>query len=366
MRTMKMGRRSVLAGVALAGGLLLAGCGTPGAPMPPSLNLPQPVADLAAVRSGDQVSLTWSMPKKNTDKLFLKDNVAVRVCRGSCNATNAELSFAPGANGTYTDTLPASFNAGAPRPLSYFVELKNRSGRSAGLSNAAVVLAGAAPAPVAGLTAEVRKAGVILHWTPADAAESSTVRLHRTLLTPPPAKHQEGLLAPQPEPVNRNLLVGACAAGARECRALDKEIRFGESYEYRAQRIARVETGGKTLELAGPVSAPVRINVVDIFPPDVPTGLAAVASVGEEGAETAIDLSWQPVTDVDLAGYIVYRREGDGGWRRISPVEPLVPPAFHDTGVQPGRIYHYAVSAIDQGRHESVRSRETEESVPER
>ena len=161
---MKMGRRSVLAGVALAGGLLLAGCGTPGAPMPPSLNLPQPVADLAAVRSGDQVSLTWSMPKKNTDKLFLKDNVAVRVCRGSCNATNAELSFAPGADGTYTDTLPASFNAGAPRPLSYFVELKNRSGRSAGLSNAAVVLAGAAPAPVAGLTAEVRKAGVILHY----------------------------------------------------------------------------------------------------------------------------------------------------------------------------------------------------------
>jgi hypothetical protein len=369
----------------LATGLALSGCGTPAAPQPPSLNLPDRVTDLSAVRAGSQVSLTWTMPRKNTDKLLLEGNVAVRLCRregtGDCAPAGAELFFAPGAAGAFTETLPAALATGPPRPLDYFVELRNRHGRSAGLSNAAPVLAGQAPPPVAGLTAEVRKPGVVLHWTALNAAREApptAIRLHRKLLTPPAAKPHEGPLAPQPEPLEENLLVAACAAEGRtgNCRALDKSIRFGQSYEYRAQRVARVTVNGKTLELDGELSAPVRVEAQDIFPPAVPTGLVAVASTGENGtepsaqntaSETAIDLSWQPVADASLAGYIVYRREGVGegeaAWRRISPAEPLVSPAFHDSQVQPGHSYRYAVSAIGQNGHESPRSAEANESV---
>jgi fibronectin type 3 domain-containing protein len=75
-------------------------------------------------------------------------------------------------------------------------------------------------------------------------------------------------------------------------------------------------------------------------------------------------VSWQPVAEADLAGYAVYRREGDGAWQRISPAAPLVPPAFRDAQVQPGHTYHYAVSAVGQNGHESARSEEAEESVP--
>lgn len=351
---------------ALAAGFVLAGCGTPGAPQPPSLNLPVAVTDLAASRAGNQITLTWNMPKRSTDKLLLKNFVTVRVCRregaGPCVAAGAELAFAPGVEGAFTETLPAALAAGEPRPLSYFVELRNHHGRSVGLSNAAHVLAGEAPAPVAGLSAEVRKQGVVLQWTPAgQEAATEAVRLHRKLLTPPPAKHHEGLLAPQPEPVNQNLLVDA---GARSGRALDKNIRFGQSYEYRAQRVSRVTTGGQTLELDGELSAPVRIEASDVFPPDAPADLAAVATASEDGAENAIDLSWQPVTGADLAGYAVYRREGEAVWQRISPAEPLVPPAFHDAQVRPGHTYRYAVSAIGQNGHESARSAETQETVP--
>ncbi len=39
-----------------------AGCGAPGIPMPPSLELPRPVDDLAAVRKGGRVVLTWTAP----------------------------------------------------------------------------------------------------------------------------------------------------------------------------------------------------------------------------------------------------------------------------------------------------------------
>ncbi len=54
--------------------LVVAGCGMPGAPLPPSLNLPDRVGDLSAVRTGGQVALTWTMPTKNTDKMLLKGN----------------------------------------------------------------------------------------------------------------------------------------------------------------------------------------------------------------------------------------------------------------------------------------------------
>ena len=79
----------------------------------------------------------------------------------------------------------------------------------------------------------------------------------------------------------------------------------------------------------------------------------------------AIDLSWLPGTDRNLAGYVVYRREGDGPWQRISPAQPpLIGPAFHDAGVQPGHTYRYAVAAISPTGHESARSAEAEETVP--
>jgi hypothetical protein len=337
--------------------------------MPPSLNLPDRVTDLAATRTGNQVSLTWTMPRKNTDKLLLKGNVQVRVCReevhGQCTPAG-DLQLAPGDAGSFTERLPEALATGAPRALTYLVELKNRNGRSAGLSNAAIVLAGEAPTAVTGLDAEVRKAGVLLHWTAAlQEPDTMVIRLHRKLLTPAAAKPAQGPLAPQPEPTEQNLLVESSGQAGRGAeRALDKDMRFGETYEYRAQRVSRVTVDGQTLELAGPLSAPVRVEALDVFPPATPTGLAAVATTGENGGAPAIDLSWQPDTEADLAGYIVYRREGDGGWQRISPAQPVVGPAFHDAQVEAGHSYYYAVSAVDQGGHEGARSAEAEETVP--
>lgn len=355
----------------MAAGLLLAGCGTPGAPMAPSLNLPDPVTDLSASRAGNRISLTWTMPNRNTDKLLLKGDLPVRVCRkqddAACELVAANLLFAPGAAGSFTETLSPALAAGPPRPLTYFVELPNRKGRSAGLSNAAVAMAGQAPAPVVNLTAEVRKDGVVLRWTPdsptAPPLNHASIRLHRKLLTPQPEvkpKSQQGILAPPPEPLEQSLLVASNAGG----RAIDKQIRFGQVYEYRAQRVARISVQSQTLELAGPLSDSVRVETLDIFPPAVPTGLAAVATAASGGAEAAIDLSWQPNTETDLAGYAVYRREGSQSWQRISPAQPLVGPAFHDAGLQPGHTYSYSVTAIDRGGHESARSAEAEETAP--
>jgi hypothetical protein len=357
--------RAAWAGLALALCAGFVGCGTPGAPQPPSLNLADPVADLAATRAGNKVTLTWTMPKRNTDKTPVKPGVTARICRregaGECKPIADVETATPGKSGSYTETLPGALASGEPRPVSYGIELLNKRGRSAGLSNLTMVLAGAAPGAIADLKAEVRRQGVVLTWT-ADR-EAVPVRLERKLLTPPATKAaHDGPLPAVPEPVNQMLLV---EKGAEQGRAIDATAHFNESYEYRAQRVARVGVDGKVLELAGELSSPVDVDVKDVFPPAIPTGLVAVASAGGEGVGPSIDFNWQPNTEADLAGYIVYRREGGGEWQRISPEKPSVEPALHDAQVRPGHTYEYAVSAMGRNGRESERSGAVQETVPQ-
>src|SRR5580700_2107912 len=112
---------------ALAATVALAGCGMPGAPQPPSLRLPDRVADLSAVRTGNQVALTWSMPKRDTDKVPLKGNVTVRICRNESATAGcslaASLKIAPNVDGSLTDTLPPGLSEGSPHVITYYVEL---------------------------------------------------------------------------------------------------------------------------------------------------------------------------------------------------------------------------------------------------
>lgn len=367
MRTGQSRAAVVLATALIA---LLAGCGTPGAPQPPSLDLPDPVTDLSALRTGSRVSLTWTMPRRNTDKLPLKSSLAVSICRreeagsgmADCVAVG-DVQLGPGLDGLFTDTLPVKLAIGPSRLLNYYVELKNRKGRSAGLSNAATVLAGEGPKPVTALAAEVRKAGIVLRWAPGNSGE--IVRLRRTLLTPTATKPRTGPLPQAPEAIEQNLIVEANSSAAGP-QALDKNITFGNTYEYRAQRLIREAVNGETIELDGDLSAPIRVEARDVFPPAVPTGLAAVASAADlaSGLQASIDLSWQPNGDADLAGYEVYRREDATPWERISGDQPVAGPAFHDAHVVPGHTYRYGVSAIDKGGRESGRSEEAREAVP--
>jgi hypothetical protein len=204
----------------------------------------------------------------------------------------------------------------------------------------------------------------LLHWAFAPTESSSiAIRLVRRLLSPPVKKSDQDPLAQPAEPLEQTLLV---EAAAHADRTLDTSIRFGETYEYRAQRVARVEVSGATLELAGPLSLPLRIDAVNVFPPSAPRGLVAVATAGENGSGPAIDLSWLPGAEANLDGYIVYRSDSVAAvaWQRISPAQPVVGPGYHDPNVQPGHTYAYAVSAIDQQGHESALSAEASDTVP--
>src|SRR5437667_416354 len=47
---------------------LLCSCGSPGVPLPPSLEVAKPVTDLRVARKGDKVYLTWTAPTVTTDR----------------------------------------------------------------------------------------------------------------------------------------------------------------------------------------------------------------------------------------------------------------------------------------------------------
>ncbi len=95
-------------------------------------------------------------------------------------------------------------------------------------------------------------------------------------------------------------------------------------------------------------TAEVEITPIDIWPPPVPTSLAAVASPGR------VELVWDRSVAPDLAGYRIYRAEGEGPLAKIG--ETREGPSYSDLTVAPGKTYRYAVSAFDQTAHESEKS----------
>jgi len=69
------------------------------------------------------------------------------------------------------------------------------------------------------------------------------------------------------------------------------------------------------------------------------------------------------VTDADLGGYEVYRREEGTAAVKLNS-EAVKTPAFRDLQVKAGKTYFYSVSAVDLRGNESARSEEASERVP--
>ncbi len=345
------------------GGVL--GCGAPASPLPPSLNLPDPVQDLSAVRVGNSVHLSWTTPLRTTDKVLLRNPIAVQVCRSVQDAAClpiADLNLPPGKPAMYTDDLPADLLQ-ADRLLRYEVVLQNRAGKSAGPSNVAYSAAGTSPPAVSGLTCQTRTDGVLLSWLPTpEPGRSVTYRIERTDLTPAPVQqHARSPLAAPLPPVLQTLAV-RMADGDDPGHAIDTSAQFNQQYRYRMVRVVTPNLAGREVELQGAPSNDVQVTTTDTFPPAVPQDLVAVA----DEAAGAIDLSWSPDRESDLVAYNVYRRDTQAG----SPVERIASlpaqTAYHDTTVHPGHTYAYALSAIDQAHNESQRSPEVQETLSAR
>jgi hypothetical protein len=351
--------------------LAFCACGTPGAPLPPSLNLAIPVEDLTASRRGYKVDLDWTLPRKNTDRTTIKHNPVTRICRHEGNTLMAKCEVVaelqpPSAKAPqkqkggppigelrfhYIDTLPEQLALHNPSGfVTYAVEEVNANGRSAGLSNqVAVPLVPVIAAPDK-LTAEVSADGVHISWSgPAPPQPPSGVT-YRYRIERRPVGAPAYIVIDDIEPA---------ATGSY----LDKTFAWEQKYEYRITTLGEVHADGRTGAVEGEDSPAVEVFTRDIYPPAQPVGLQAIFS--SVGQKPFIDLTWAPNSEGDLAGYNLFRWTKGGEAKKLNQ-QLIQTPSYRDEDVAPGTMYFYAVSAVDLRSNESPRSAPASETVPNR
>jgi hypothetical protein len=390
--------------LAVAALIGLTGCASIGPPLPPALELPKAPSDLRAARKGEKVTLTWTVPARTTDRQMVRYLGETRVCRWVEGAVVYLASLAGKECGTpvgeaappadfaatnksatkkltasFTDTLPSSIEQANPMGFaSYAVEVLNATGRGAGISNVARVPLVPTLAPFGGFTAQATGQGVLISWQcpPASSRRAGVKYLFRIYRRP-----ESGGGATRIAEID----VTECAAGpgglvpltgqASGAAAsapngsntiitsfLDQSFEWEKTYFYRGAVVSVVEVAGKpAAEVEGDDTPEVKLWAHDVFPPAVPSGVQAVFS--GVGQEAFIDLIWAPVTDADLDGYNVYRREEDGVAVKVND-GPVKTPGFRDHRVVSGKTYFYSVSAVDVRGNESGRSEEAGERAP--
>jgi hypothetical protein len=383
----------------LAALAMLASCASVGPPLPPSLELPKPPSDLGAQRKGDRVLLTWTVPSVTTDRQRLRRLGPTWICRGldpilsQCGTPVGETS--PLANivarkdsagknvsASYTDALAAQLEVSTPTGfVTYAVEALSRNRQGAGLSNQVHVTTAPTLPPPEGFRAEVTKEGMELVWTQPSLPVKPVgpvayrLRFYRRAEGSPASislgeQDYANGVRDLAEAVSQGQKSGqeVLSSGEAQPRSastgkfLDQSIEWEKTYYYRATVVTVVTEAGKLpAQVEGDDTPEVKILAHDIFPPTLPSGLQAVFS--GPGQQVFVDLIWAPVTDADLAGYNLYRREPGSTPEKLNS-DLMKAPAYRDMKVLKGTTYIYSVSAVDVRGNESARSEEASESVP--
>jgi len=356
---MKTRLLTIVAVLALAA---LLACGIPGAPQPPSLELPRAVSNLQAVRKGDKVTLTWTTPRETTDRTRVKHLGVTRVCRAVDRVAVADCIETVGtlppehtplaAAASFTDTLPKQLQETRPMGFaSYAVVVENARGRSVGLSNQVTVPLAPTLPPPGRISAHVMAEGVGITASGErgpTAGALTSYHLYRRV-----QGHKEEVDLGEP------LGVEVMELGYT-VNFLDRSAEWEKAYLYKIAAVTVETVQGKEERIEGDDSPVIAVFVHDVFPPAVPTGLQAVSAGTAQ--QPFIDLSWAPDTESDLAGYNVYRHEAGVAPVKINS-DVVKAPTYRDTAVQAGHRYSYSVSAVDVRGNESEKSAETSEAV---
>jgi hypothetical protein len=367
--------------------LWLTGCAQTGPPLPPSLELAKPPADLRASRKGNRVTLSWSEPLLTTDRRSVRYLGPTLVCRSldpditACPSPAAMLpaplpvaqnsksshgkqqksDSSQAATQTYTDTLSAALQQqDLSSEITYAVEVLNRNARGAGLSNRVHVPAVVTLPPPGNLAAELNDDGVVLTW--AGTGESQTTA---SLFNNAPVQFRYRIYR-RDERSGKDAIAGEVPLEEPgPTHFTDSSLEWEGAYLYRITVVSIIKRPDSEIQVEGDDTPAVRVVAHDVFPPSVPAGLQTAYS--GEGQKAFIDLIWAPVTNADLAGYNVYRSETNGAavGQPVQLNSALVKsPSYRDSAVAPGKTYTYAVSAVDVRGNESQRSETSSESVP--
>jgi len=347
MRSNRFGRRAWLWLPLCA---LLTGCAKTGDPAPPRVRVPKPAVDLSARQIGDTVVLAVSRPVVNTNGSPLEDLASIEllrvtVRRGDRPGPLAEDAFLARAVETSMLTAEAAgrqpldkvlvfsdglSSEGPPRfselAYCYGIRFINRKNQTAGLSNQACVAPLPLPAAPAGLTYDLSSERLRLFWSPpdrnSDGSAPPTIIGYRIYRSEDPKRLPGQLLNSRP-----------LAAAEFE----DRNFQFDRTYYYSVSVVGSEQNP----DAESAPSDALSVTPKDTFPPAAPPRLDVVVEKG------VVILFWTPPSDVDTAGYRVYRRQVESERRELLTPEPVLNFSFRDAEAPAGRTCEYAVTSID-------------------
>ena len=343
----------------------LTGCGVPGAPLPPSADIPRFVGDLKAVRKGDAVTLTWTTPTETSDGELIRKPGKMLVQRALRSGSTSDLVFQTiselplqptlkedrGEQATAKDTLTDLLRSGGADFAVYTVLAQGHNGKSFGLPNrVSVPLVPNLPAPQK-ISATPVPTGIEITWERSgsvQAASNSKTQYAYKLMR---------LLQGAKDPV----MVAQLNADNSPRSFTDTGIEWEKNYQYWIIPLTLWQDGSRKGEIEGDNSPVVDVLAHDSFPPANPSGVEAVYSAA--APNSFIDVTWTANTEPDLAGYNVYRHRENEQLVKINS-DLVKTPRFADPNIQPGMKYFYSVSAVDLRGNESGKSEETSETVP--
>lgn len=310
----------------------LVGCGYVGPVLPPSPQLPLAIANLVAVQRGDEIVIDFSTPPRTTDNLPVKHLSEIDLRIGLATIPFDYDRWASGAKRypvappaladpdnpvavSLSKKIPAAEWADKRVAVAVRTAVKKRDHYSAWSNR--VVLEVIAPLGAPHVEAKSVAKGVILTWSA--VPNSSEYRIYR-----------------KSSADNAPIEIGTSKLPSY----LDTTSQYDIPYEYTA-----VAVRGLVESLP---SEPRPITTTDIFPPSVPSGVAALAG------PNSIELSWQRSPEPDLKGYYVYRSVNGGPYQQVGGLLTL--PAYSDHQVEHGTTYNYEVGAVDQKNNPSDKS----------
>lgn len=346
----------------LATAAVVSACGKKGPPLPPLVLLPNPPGEVAAVRRGDRVDLSFVVPRANTDRstpadleridvyawtvpgAVNGDEVIRRGTRIASVAVNVPRdpdepepkTPAPKGNGveqgataSVSDTLSAGFDPSAYR--AYVAVGVSARGRRGALPRTVAVPLVPPPAAPALPAVTYTETSIAVTWTAVAAGETPLAySVYRTVPAP---------VALTPAPI-------------ADTTVAETGFEWEQERCYEVRAVATIES--VRIESA---ASPARcVTPRDTFAPARPDGLVGV------GSEGAVSLIWTANAEADLAGYLVLRAVAPATQLEPITAAPITDTNFRDT-VAGGSRVTYAVQAVDKAGNRSAASAPITESA---
>ena len=366
------------------------GCAAPGEPIERKPPTPTPITDLTASQSGNDVTLTFTLPHDSVEKREILKPISIDVYRNFEPVPSAKtVEAAAPANPTllltippamvdrymvqgrirFVDSLRAEDFAPGGREAVYLVRTFISPKKLSASSNVAALTIYPPANAISDIKAAFSRSGVTLSWTPPDKTLIGTApsiafyRVYRAEMERSEMESASGASANpaangNTEPANPKVPFARIAEAASPPYT-DTQTELGKTYVYSVRSVAQYP--GAQLETLDSNFA--TITPKDVFPPPAPDLVAAFVP-GSGGTAAYLDLSWSISAATDIAGYNVYRSDEPSSPGTRVNSELLLTPAFRDMNALPGRTYFYTVTAIDRSGNESPASPPASGGIP--